>query len=128
MHTYLNPASVMKSNNFSHGVEVKAPFRWLSVAGQVARDVKGAMPEGIEAQADLAWSNVFAVLKEAGMGAEDIVEVNVYLINRSDNAGFDKVRGKWLGAAKPASTKVYVSGLADPKLLCQVQVRAAKAM
>ncbi len=127
MHKYLNPASVQKSNNFSHGVEVQSPFRWLSVAGQVARDVNGVMPDGIEAQADLAWGNAFAVLKEAGMGAEDIVEVNVYLINRADNAGFDKVRNKWLGAAKPASTKVYVSGLSDPKLLCEVQVRAAKA-
>jgi 2-iminobutanoate/2-iminopropanoate deaminase len=126
MHTYLNPATLQKSGNFSHGVLAEGPFRWLSVAGQVARDVNGVMPDGIEAQADLAWSNVFAVLREAGMEAADILEVNVYLINRADNAGFDKVRGKWLGNAKPASTKVYVSGLADPKLLCEVQVRAAK--
>jgi 2-iminobutanoate/2-iminopropanoate deaminase len=128
MHRYLNPASVMKSGNFSHGVEVTGPFRWLSVAGQVARDVNGNMPEGIEAQADLAWSNVFAVLSEAGMEAADIVEVNVYLIDRADNAGFDKIRSKWLGAAKPASTKVYVAGLGHPNLLCEVQVRAARKL
>ena len=128
MHKYLNPAAVMKSGNFSNGVEVAAPFRWLSVAGQVGRDVNGGMPDGIEAQADLAWRNVFAVLNEAGMGAEDIVEVNVYLINRADVATFDKVRNKWLAGSKPASTKIYVSGLSDPKLLCEVQVRAAKSV
>ena len=127
MHKYLNPDSVMKSGNFSNGVEVSAPFRWLSVAGQVGRDVNGGMPDGMEAQAELAWANAFAVLKEAGMGAQDIVEVNVYLTSRTDVAIFDKVRNKWLAGYKPASTKVYVAGLSDPKLLCEVQVRAAKS-
>ena len=128
MHTYLNPATVMKSGNFSNGVEVTAPFRWLSVAGQVGRKVDGALVDGIEAQAELAWANAFEVLKEAGMGAEDIVEVNVYLIDRADVATFDRIRNKWLAGYKPASTKIYVSGLSDPKLKCEVQVRAAKAL
>ena len=62
------------------------------------------------------------------MGAEDIVEVNVYLIDRADVATFDRIRNKWLAGYKPASTKIYVSGLSDPKLKCEVQVRAAKAL
>jgi enamine deaminase RidA (YjgF/YER057c/UK114 family) len=128
MHRYLNPADIQKSANFSQGVEVTTPLRWLSIAGQVARDQNGAIPEGIEAQAEQTWSNVCAVLKEAGMDAHDLVEVNVYLINRADNAGFDKIRSKFLGTAKPASTKIYISGLSDPRLLCEVQARAAKAL
>jgi enamine deaminase RidA (YjgF/YER057c/UK114 family) len=94
----------------------------------VGRDKNGTIPDGIEAQAELTWRNVFAVLKEAGMSAQDLVEVNVYLINRADNAGFDKVRSQFLGSAKPASTKVYISGLSDPRLLCEIQARAAKAL
>jgi len=128
MHRYLNPADIQKSANFSQGVEVTTPLRWLSIAGQVARDQNGAIPEGIEAQAEQTWSNVFAVMKEAGMDAHDLVEVNVYLINRADNAGFDKIRSKFLGTAKPASTKIYLSGLSEPRLLCEVQARAAKAL
>jgi enamine deaminase RidA (YjgF/YER057c/UK114 family) len=128
MPHYLNPADMLLSNNFSQGVEVTSPMRWLSIAGQVGRDKNGTIPDGIEAQAELTWRNVFAVLKEAGMSAQDLVEVNVYLINRADNAGFDKVRSQFLGSAKPASTKVYISGLSDPRLLCEIQARAAKAL
>lgn len=102
------------------------PARLLSIAGQVGRDIHGDIPEDIVAQAEIAWGNLAQVLEEAGMNVDDLVEITVYLLRREDNGGFDAVRKRWLGSARPASTKVYVSGLADPKMLCEIQARAAK--
>jgi 2-iminobutanoate/2-iminopropanoate deaminase len=128
MHVLVNPATVLSSENYSQGIEVRQPARWLSIAGQVGRGADGQIPDGIEAQAEIAWRNLVEVLKESGMDVGDLVEITVYLLNREDNAGFDAVRKKWLGSLRPASTKVYISGLAHPKMLCEIQARAAKAL
>lgn len=128
MHRLINPAAVAGSPSYSHGVEVEGPARWLAIAGQVGRAADGGIPDGIAAQAEIAWRNLDTVLREAGMSMSDLVTVTVYLVNRDDNAGFDAVRAKWLAGARPASTKLYISGLAHPKMLCEVQALAAKAV
>lgn len=126
MHKLINPISITASPSYSHGVVSEGSLRWLEIAGQVGRDADGTIPDGIEAQAEIAWRNLSAVLKEAGMEMSDLVGITVYLVDRADNDGFDKVRSRWLGAARPASTKVYISGLANPKMRCEVQARAAR--
>ncbi len=90
--------------------------------------MQGDIPVGIEAQAEIAWRNINSVLRSAGMTMADLVEITVFLIRREDNAGFDVMRSKWLAGAKPASTKLYVAGLADPRMLCEVRAIAAKAV
>jgi enamine deaminase RidA (YjgF/YER057c/UK114 family) len=122
-----NPPSIAPGSNYTHGIEVPPGARLLGIAGQVGRDVNGHVPDGIEAQATLAWANVKAVLAEAGMEMSDIVHYFSILVRREDNDGYDKARVAALGDARPASTKIYVAGLARPEILCEVQVFAAKA-
>lgn len=126
-HRPHNPRSIPINPNYSQGMETAPGSRLLAIAGQVGRDTKGRIPDGIDAQATLAWANVKAVLKEAGMGVNDLVHYFSFLVRREDNAGYDKARIKALGSARPASTKVFISGLARPELLCEVQAFAAKA-
>lgn len=126
MHKSIEPSTIVPSPHYSHGVLVEGAVRWLSIAGQVGRDRHGKIPDDIEAQADLAWNNIEAVLREAGMCMRDLVEITVYLTSRDDNDAFDAARRKWLAGAKPASTKLYVAGLADPRMRCEIQARAAK--
>jgi 2-iminobutanoate/2-iminopropanoate deaminase len=126
-HHRHNPTSIAPAANYSHGIEVLPGARLLAIAGQVGRDAKGRIPSGIDAQATLAWANVKAVLKEAGMSVNDLVHYFSFLVRREDNAGYDKARIKALGSARPASTKVFISGLAQPELLCEVQAFAARA-
>jgi len=114
------------SPRYSAGVEIPTPQRWLFISGQVGRDADTNIPDGIEAQADIAWRNVLEVLKAAGMTVEDIVDTTTYLVGRDNNDGFDKVRNKYMGALRPASTKIYVAGLAHPRMLCEIQAVAAK--
>jgi enamine deaminase RidA (YjgF/YER057c/UK114 family) len=60
------------------------------------------------------------------MTTEDIVDSTTYLVGRENNAGFDQVRNKYMASLRPASTKVYVAGLAHPTMLCEIQAVAAK--
>jgi enamine deaminase RidA (YjgF/YER057c/UK114 family) len=126
-HRRHNPSSIAASANYSHGIEVMPSARFLAIAGQVGRDANGRVPGTIEEQATLAWANVKAVLKEAGMEMGDLVHYFSFLVRREDSEGYDKARVKALGTTRPASTKVFISGLARPELLCEVQAFAAKA-
>jgi 2-iminobutanoate/2-iminopropanoate deaminase len=126
MYKMINPASVSVSPRYSAGVEIPTPQRWLFISGQVGRDADTNIPDGIAAQADIAWRNVLEVLKAAGMTVEDIVDTTTYIVGRENNAGFDEVRNKYMGSLRPASTKIYVAGLAHPKMLCEIQAIAAK--
>jgi 2-iminobutanoate/2-iminopropanoate deaminase len=121
-----NPPSIAPGANYSHGIEMPPGARHLAIAGQVGRDANGHIPDGIDAQATLAWANIKAVLESAGMTMADIVHYFSFLVRREDNAGYDRARREALGDARPASTKVFISGLAQPELLCEVQAFAAK--
>jgi 2-iminobutanoate/2-iminopropanoate deaminase len=126
MYKMINPDSVSVSPRYSAAVEIPSPKRWLFISGQVGRGADGSIPDDIESQADIAWLNVLEVLKAADMTVENIVDSTTYIVGRENNEGFDKLRNKYMGALRPASTKVYVSGLAHPKMLCEIQAVAAK--
>lgn len=123
-HHYLPVKS--SSATYSLGVEVSAPSRWLYISGQVPRHENGDIPEGIEAQAELVWSNLAAALNAGGMSMDDLVDLTIYLVDRSDGPIFDRIRAKWLDGAKPCSTKIFVSGFVDLRMLCELQAHAAR--
>jgi 2-iminobutanoate/2-iminopropanoate deaminase len=125
MHKQLMPKDLRVNANYSQGIEVEPGMRLVAVAGQTGQEIDGAVPEGIAAQADLAWGNVMKVLRDAGMGPEHIIHYTSYLVAGTDTAPYDEARLRHLGDARPASTKVYISGLARPSLLCEVQAFAA---
>lgn len=113
------------SPTFSPGMEVRETCRWLAISGQVGRDKDGDVPAGIEAQAELVWQHIQSVLTAAGMQISDLVDLTIYLINREDGPVFDRVRAKWLQGHKPASTKIFVTGFVDARMVCEVQANAA---
>jgi enamine deaminase RidA (YjgF/YER057c/UK114 family) len=110
---------------YSNGVEVGARARWLHVSGQVGADPKGGLPPDFEGQAGNAWRNVIAVLESAGMTVEDLVKITVYITRPGDVAAYRAVRDRMIGEARPASTLVVVSGLADPRWLIEIEAIAA---
>lgn len=126
MYKLINPPGVSVSPRYSAAVEIPTPQRWLFISGQVGRDADGNIPDDIESQAHIAWRNVVEVLKAAGMTVDDIVDSTTYIVGRENNAGFDEVRGHYMRDLRPASTKIYVAGLAHPKMLCEIQAVAVK--
>ncbi len=97
---------------YAHGIESTGPVRWLLSAGQTGVDGDGITPTDIVGQAELVWSNIRAVLADADMTIENIVQLNMRLVDRADAPGAAAVRDAALGDHRPASTLMYISGLA----------------
>jgi enamine deaminase RidA (YjgF/YER057c/UK114 family) len=125
MHKPISPDGLKVNPNYTHGIEAAPGMRILAVAGQTGQRSDGTFADDIGGQADQAWANVMAVLAEAGMGPEHLLHYTSYLVAGTDSGPYDEARLKHLGDARPASTKVYISGLARPGLLCEVQAFAA---
>ena len=97
---------------------------WLS--GQTGYDAASrTAPDGIEAQARLAFDGIKEVLEAAGATMADIVElVSFHTDLHRDMAGFTKVKDEYLPDNYPAWTAVGVTALAMPELLVEIRVVA----
>lgn len=123
MFTKHNPESIHRLK-YVHGVEVQAGARWLHLSGQIGIKPDDTCAEGIEAQLERAWLNVFANLEAADMGPENIVKIIVYLVDRKFLTAYLDTRDRMLGDAEPAST-VVIADLVYPDLLVEIDVVAA---
>ena len=112
---------------YSHGIEIAPNARVLHSAGQVGILPDGTTPEGIEAQTEATWANLMAILEFAGMGIDDVVKVTTYVTNEDDFWPMAKVRARFFGDARPASTGIVVKALAKQEWLVEVDLVAAKA-
>lgn len=120
-----NPSTISPPlGAYSNGVSAPGQGRWLFVAGQVGVRPDGTTPAGVTAQAEVAWTNLLAVLADAGMGIEHLVKVNHYLVDQAAMAEYGPVRTRFLGAARPASTLVVAAALAKPEWLVEVEAVA----
>jgi enamine deaminase RidA (YjgF/YER057c/UK114 family) len=123
----LNPEGVRPpGGNYTHSVAVEAGSRLLYVAGQTGMADDGSIPQGIEAQAKIAFGNIQKILAASGYGIEDVAFLKSFLTRREDRDGYQKVRSAVWGDIKPASTFLLVSGLAHPDFLVEIEVVAAK--
>jgi 2-iminobutanoate/2-iminopropanoate deaminase len=112
---------------YSDAVEAPANSRWLITAGTPGLASNGTLPADITGQAEIAWSNIVAILEKAGMAVGDIVKVTQYLLHATDIPAYAKVRAKFLGEARPASMLLIVPALVRPEFLLEIEVQAAKA-
>jgi enamine deaminase RidA (YjgF/YER057c/UK114 family) len=121
-----NPSGVAGPfGTYSHGIEVESPMRLVFGSGQTGVDTDGRIGEDIEEQSRLAWRNIGGVLAGAGMGISDIVQLNMLLVNRGDLPTARAVREEYLDGHRPASTLLFVSGLAHPDWLIEIDFVAA---
>jgi 2-iminobutanoate/2-iminopropanoate deaminase len=128
MLTKHNPKSVAPPlSRYTHGVEAPAGARWLYVSGQVGVGPDGKLAEDPRGQIENAFQNLMNVLAAAGMGPHDLVKVNVFLTRREDLQALREVRERHFQGAEPASTLLYISGLARPEFVVEVEAVAAKA-
>lgn len=118
-----NPSTIAAPlGAYSHAIEAPGSGRWLHIAGQIGMRANGSLGLTFAEQADIAWSNVVAILADAGMGVGDLVKVTHYLVRAADLPDYNPVRSKYLGTARPASTLIVVQALARSEW--QVEVDA----
>lgn len=122
----INPTDIAQpQSNYCHGVETSGAARRLAISGQVAARPDGSTPEGLRAQLELCWDNVFAVCRAAGMEPRNLVRATVYVTVPGSAALHREVRDAKLGGHRLANTYLEVSGLAAEKFLCEIEAEAA---
>ena len=126
MLRFLSPKSIRPPfARYSHAVEVPAGKRLIVCSGQLGVGPDDSIPEDAGAQAELCFSNIAAVLAEAGLALKDIVRINAYVTDRAHMKPYMAVRDRLVADPPPASTLMIVSGFSRPEFKVEIEVIAA---
>ena len=105
---------------YTQAIEVSGASRMLYISGQIGQRIDGTIPDDIVEQSRLAWQNLAAQIKAAGMTLDNLVKVTTILPNQQDVATAREARSKVLGDRKPASTLI-VAHLANPAWKIEIE-------
>lgn len=125
-----SPATLLPPAGYSHIAKVSRSTL-VYIAGQVSSDASGKLiGEGnFEAQVEQVFSNLKIAVEAAGGTMADIVKLNIYLVAEIDHSEVPKlraIRDRHVNTAQPpASTLVFVSRLARPGWLVEIEAVAA---
>ncbi|MGN6100845.1 MAG: RidA family protein [Devosia sp.] len=126
MHVPLTPIDIHPPfAPYSHGAEVPAGQRLVFCSGQLGISKDGEIPPDCAGQARLCFENIRAILREAGMGLENIVRINAYVAGREHLRDYMEVRNRLFSEPLPASTLMIVSGFARPEFVVEIEAIAA---
>ena len=126
---YINPDSLNKNPAFSNVVVVEGNVKTVHIGGQDAINASGEIvgKGDIVAQTEQILANVRAALEAGGARPEHIIKWNIYVVEgQSLQAGFAAFQNAWPEVPNPpAITVVFVSGLAHPDFLVEMDAVAA---
>jgi enamine deaminase RidA (YjgF/YER057c/UK114 family) len=126
---FSSPAALPPPVGYSHIAKVTSGTL-IYISGQVPSDSSGNLVgEGnFEAQVEQVFKNLTLALEAAGATMADIVKMNFYLVaevSQHDVPKLRAIRERYLGNADlPAGTLVYVSRLARPGWLVEIEAVA----
>ena len=85
---------------------------FVYASGQIPIDpATGNIPEGIEAQAKQALTNVKNLIEAAGLTLDDVIKTSVFIRNMDDFAKVNGIYGQYFQENPPARVCVEVSKL-----------------
>jgi 2-iminobutanoate/2-iminopropanoate deaminase len=122
--TRSNPPTVRAPTGYTHAIQVTGDYRRLIISGQVGVALDGTVPASGEAQIAQALANLRAVLIANGMGVENIIKTTAFLTDRELLPVYRQARGAAFGGHTPASTLLFVAGLADPAWVVEIEAEA----
>lgn len=94
-----------------------------TIAG-AAVDPMGTMALDIREQTRAVIENIREILRDAGAGLADLVQLTVYLVSMNDFGGYNDVYAEYFDESGPARTTVAVHQLPHPHLLIEIQALA----
>ena len=122
--TRSNPQAVRAPTGYTHAIQITGDYRRLIISGQVGMALDGTVPGTGEGQIAQAFANLRAVLTENGMTVENIVKTTAFLTDRELLPAYRQARGAVFGGHAPASTLLFVAGLADPGWVVEIEAEA----
>jgi len=115
------------NNAYVHGVLIPSGAEVLHISGQIGADPDGNVPPAPEQQAENAWSNVMAIVREAGMNASHIAKLTAYIVDEAAFIPYTAARNRDLGEGNQvAATAVYVPRLVKPEWKIEIEAIAAR--
>jgi enamine deaminase RidA (YjgF/YER057c/UK114 family) len=123
----LAPASIRPPfARYNHGIEVAPGARSVYVSGQLGVRADDTVPDSVGEQAHLCFDNIAAILAEAGMTLDDVVQLRAFVTDRAFMKDYMAVRDARVGTPPPASTLVIVTGFTRPEFKVEVEAVAAR--
>ena len=111
--------------NYAHAVEVPAGSRLLFISGLNGYEHDGkTMPTDFEGQAELIWSHLETILKDADMSISNLVSLRFYLASAADDPANVAVLKRRLGDHHAART-VVCAGMLEAGWLVEIEAVAA---
>jgi len=127
MHSVVRPSTIAPpAARYAHAVRTESATAWLHTAGVVPIRPDGSVPEALAEQAEVVWSNLAAILAEAGMEITDVVSITTYVVAGADLAPVMAARDVALVGHLVASTLVTVPALARPEWRVEISLVAAR--
>lgn len=127
MNTIHTPNTIAApSSAYAHGIKSTDSEVWMHVSGQVGTLPDGSLAGDTQAQMEVCWDKIFAILADGGMDKRDIIKVVAYLTNADEVGLYRGVRDEKLERHIAASTLLVVSALADPSWTVEIEAIAAK--
>ncbi|MEV7007521.1 Rid family hydrolase [Streptosporangium sp. NPDC051022] len=126
MHRRIQPSDVFEpvKGLYSQVIAVAEGPRY-EIAGTLPYHPDGGLDEPLATQAQVVMDNLGRSLASAGLERSDVVRVQIYTTRMDEflRTALDVVFG-WFGDARPTSTLVEVSRLANPKVLVEIDASA----
>jgi 2-iminobutanoate/2-iminopropanoate deaminase len=116
-------------SGYSQAVVTQGGGQTIWLAGHTgAVDASGKSLAGdLDAQVHAVFANIEATLAEAGGKLSDMVTMTVFLTDPRNHRRFTELRREILGKDFPASAAIYISHLASPYALLEIQAVAVVA-
>ena len=122
----LSPSSIKAPfARYSHGIAVPAGHRLVYTSGQLGISADGTIPPDCEAQADLCFANIAAILADDDMTLANVIRINAYVTDRDHMLGYMRSRDRQFPGTPPASTLMIVNGFTSPEFVVEIEVVAA---
>jgi 2-iminobutanoate/2-iminopropanoate deaminase len=122
----LSPPSIRPPlARYSHGIALPAGYRLVFTSGQLGIGADAQLPADCEAQAELCFANIAAILVEDRMTLANVVRLNAYVTGREHMQGYMRVRDRQFPGTPPASTLMIVSGFTRPEFVIEIEAIAA---
>ncbi len=122
----LSPPSISPPlARYSHGIAVPAGYRLVVTSGQLGIGSNQSIPAECEAQAELCFANIAAILAEDRMTLANVVRLNAYVTGREHMQDYMRVRDRQFPGTPPASTLMIVSGFTRPEFVVEIEAIAA---
>ena len=126
--SYIDPDSLNKNPAFTNVVVVEGNVKTVHIGGQDALNASGEIvgKGDIVAQIEQILANLRTALAAGGAGPEHVIKWNIYVVEGQPLQGaFAAFQNVWPQMPNPpAITLVFVSGLAHPDFLVEMDAVA----